>query len=173
MPSRERCAECGGRVIRDEQHGEFICCECGVVVGRLYNVEREWREFDHEQYLHRSRASGMLLLSQHDLGIGGYVYGGEVHSSIVTQHKLTRMYTSKDKNLIKAFIILRQACSRLELAESVKEEAAWLYRKAIKRNILRGRSIAEVVAACLFFSLYEMWGFQVSNRGIYGNGSSN
>ncbi len=36
MSNGDRCPECGGQVIYDEERGEYVCTRCGLVVGKEY-----------------------------------------------------------------------------------------------------------------------------------------
>jgi len=60
-----------------------------------------------------------------------------------------------EKNLITAANELRRITSSLRLPDYVRDTAMTLYRKYIKDNILSGRSISGMVAACLYYACRE------------------
>jgi transcription initiation factor TFIIB len=60
-----------------------------------------------------------------------------------------------EKNLITAANELRRITSSLRLPEYLRDNAMALYRKYIKDNILSGRSISGMVAACLYYACRE------------------
>jgi transcription initiation factor TFIIB len=59
---------------------------------------------------------------------------------------------SSDKTLALALVeIDRMACA-LKLPNNIKEEASVLYRKAMKKGLIKGRSIEELVSAMLYIT---------------------
>jgi transcription initiation factor TFIIB len=56
------------------------------------------------------------------------------------------------RNLSQATTELDILADRLNIPRSVKEEAALIYRKALQEDLIRGRSIASVVAASLYLA---------------------
>ena len=61
----------------------------------------------------------------------------------------------KTKNLIIALSELKRICGNLNIPTYVKNRALKLYKRCFKANILRGRSIAAMVAACSFYACKE------------------
>ena len=59
---------------------------------------------------------------------------------------------TSSKNLIPAMIELDRLCDTLFIPYETKERAAKIYRKALKKQLIRGRSIAIVVAASLYLA---------------------
>jgi transcription initiation factor TFIIB len=60
------------------------------------------------------------------------------------------MHESADRNLKQAFSELRRLSEKLSISEAVTERAAYIYRKALERNLVRGRSITAILAASLY-----------------------
>jgi transcription initiation factor TFIIB len=61
-------------------------------------------------------------------------------------------YDSFDRNLAQAMLELDRLASAMSVPDSVKEKAALIYRKALKEDLVRGRSIAAITAAALYAS---------------------
>ncbi len=61
-----------------------------------------------------------------------------------------RISNATERNLAFALSELDRMASALGLPKSVRETAAVIYRKAIEKNLIRGRSIEAVVAAALY-----------------------
>ncbi|MCH8834203.1 MAG: transcription initiation factor IIB, partial [Thaumarchaeota archaeon] len=57
---------------------------------------------------------------------------------------------SGEKNLISAFTELGKMKDKLALSDAVIEKAAYIYRKALDKKLVRGRSITAVIAASLY-----------------------
>jgi transcription initiation factor TFIIB len=76
-------------------------------------------------------------------------------------HKI-RMYDTRtqsdfrDRNLRKAFTELYGLKEKIGFSDAIAEKTAYIYRKAEKRGIIRGRTISSVLAACLYIACREM-----------------
>src|SRR2546428_9447193 len=57
---------------------------------------------------------------------------------------------SEDRNLRQAFRELDRLADKLTVPEAGKERAAYIYRKALERGLIRGRSISSLIAASLY-----------------------
>jgi transcription initiation factor TFIIB len=67
-----------------------------------------------------------------------------------TWDRRSQMHESEDRNLGKAFVQLRTFADKLSLSEEIVERGAYIYRKALERGLIRGRSITEMIAASLY-----------------------
>ncbi len=63
-----------------------------------------------------------------------------------------RVSNATERNLAFALAELDRIASSMALPRNVRETAAMIYRKAVNRNLIRGRSIEGVVAASLYGS---------------------
>jgi transcription initiation factor TFIIB len=59
---------------------------------------------------------------------------------------------SKDRNLRFAMSELNKASYKINIPRNVLETAAYIYRLAMKKSLIRGRSIRGMVAACLYIA---------------------
>jgi transcription initiation factor TFIIB len=62
----------------------------------------------------------------------------------------TQAHTSADRNLRQALNELGKMKDKMGLADAVIEKAAYIYRKAMEKKLVRGRSIHGLIAACLY-----------------------
>ena len=64
------CPECSGNVIADDEHGETICDDCGLVITED-SVDRgpEWRAFDAKEKDQKSRVGAPTTNTMHDKGL--------------------------------------------------------------------------------------------------------
>lgn len=62
----------------------------------------------------------------------------------------SRSHSSKERSLQQAFTILSKIKDRLGLPNYVTEKAAYVYRKAQERGLIRGDSIDSVLAASIY-----------------------
>ncbi|MCD6383423.1 MAG: transcription initiation factor IIB [Thermoplasmata archaeon] len=161
-----RCPECGStHLIRDYQRGELICGDCGVVIDDNYiDMGPEWRAFDSEQGEKRARTGAPMTFTIHDKGLSteiGWKNKDSYGKSIPTRNRAQlyrlrkwqrriRVSNATERNLAFALSELERMSSGIGLPRNVRETAAMIYRKAVNKNLIRGRSIEGVVAASLY-----------------------
>jgi transcription initiation factor TFIIB len=73
----------------------------------------------------------------------------------------SRVYSSVDRNLAKAMAELDRLSDKEYIPRSVKEKAAVIYRKALDKGLVRGRSIAAIIAASLYAACARALSFSV------------
>lgn len=162
-----KCGECGSRNLQeDENRGELVCGECGLVLEEnIVDQGAEWNVYgpDDEGKARTGAPTNLLI---HDKGLSTDIdwqnkdYSGKSLSS-ATRSQLHRMRkwqsrarsaNSRERNLQNAMQEMSAMGARLELPKSIQSEAALIYRRALEANIIRGRSIPGVAAACLYIS---------------------
>jgi transcription initiation factor TFIIB len=164
--TEDKCPECGGKnLIHDYDTGETICGDCGLVVNSVEIDEgKEWRAFTQDEMESRSRVGMPSSYSIHDKGLPTTIsqVGRDAHGRklpLSTRFKMWRLrrwqirsgaYSSIDRNLSLAMTELDRLSDALSIPETVKEKAAVIYRKALEKGLVRGRSIAGIVAASLY-----------------------
>ncbi len=152
-------------MMTDSSRGEVYCSTCGFV-GKDKTVETgpEWRSFSSEEKDDRSRAGLPSSVAIHDMGLAttiggenkdasGKTLSGSMRSSIErmrTWDRRSQVHESADRNLRQAFSELRRLSEKLSVSEAVTERAAYIYRKALERSLVRGRSITAITAASLY-----------------------
>lgn len=149
----------------DSARGEVYCSKCGFVVReKMVESGPEWRSFSNEEKDDRSRAGLPSSVAIHDMGLAttigaqnrdasGKALTGSMKSTferIRTWDKRSQVHESADRNLRQAFGELRRLSDKLSLSESVTERAAYIYRKALERSLVRGRSISAIMAASIY-----------------------
>ncbi|HDD60646.1 MAG TPA: transcription initiation factor IIB [Euryarchaeota archaeon] len=160
------CPECGStHLIRDYQRGELICGDCGIVIDDNYiDMGPEWRAFDSEQGEKRARTGAPMTFTIHDKGLSteiGWKNKDSYGKSIPTKNRAQlyrlrkwqrriRVSNATERNLAFALSELERMASGIGLPRNVRETAAMIYRKAVNKNLIRGRSIEGVVAASLY-----------------------
>ena len=164
--SREKCSECGSiDLIRDEQRGELICSKCGIVVeSQAFSSAPEWRAYSSEEHVARSRVGSPISPLRAEMGFRvqisnsrrdstGQYLSPSVQSKFSRLSKMDNMTrSSKIRNLQFALKELKRIRSQLELSEDIAKAAANYYRMALKKNLIRGRSIDGMVTASLYLA---------------------
>jgi len=159
------CPECSGNVIQDEEHGETVCEECGLVIEED-SVDRgpEWRAFDAAEKDQKSRVGAPTTNTMHDKGLSTNIdwrdqdaYGNSLSSNQRQKMQRLRKWNerfrtrdSKERNLKQALGEIDRMASALGLPENVRETASVIYRRALDENLLPGRSIEGVSTAAVY-----------------------
>jgi transcription initiation factor TFIIB len=158
------CSECGShQLISDYEAGEHICCECGYVISDTF-IDRkpEWRAFNLQEKATKSRVGLPASLAVSDKGLHtnlGNVYR-DINGNVSSERKWQLLRLSKwqrrvtgsknQRNLSIAMGILATLVSHLKIMRPVQEQAALFYRKALQKDLVKGRSIENMVSACLY-----------------------
>ena len=124
----------------------------------------EWRAFTQEEKASRSRVGVPTSYSVHDKGLSTAIgrvdrdaFGRKLPLSTRLQmwrlrkwQIRSRVHSSVDRNLAQAMAELDRLSDKMYAPSSVKEKAAVVYRKALDKGLVRGRSIAAIAAAALY-----------------------
>ncbi len=153
-----RCNECGNTHLeRDDVRGELVCESCGLVLEQNAIDSRGPRVFSPEEIsrVHSSPSNPMRT----DRGLGSYIgtprdaQGKKVNT--YDTYRLSawqRRSHSVKPTLVEAYSLISQYSSHLGLPETVRDEALSAYRKAAKKDMIRGNSIKDVASAALFYA---------------------
>ncbi len=160
------CPECSSTsVARDYERAEIICNGCGLVIDeKIVDGGPEWRAFDQEQRNKRARTGAPMTYTIHDKGLSTVIdwrnkdgYGKDIPARKRAQmyrlrkwQQRIRVSNSSERNLAFALTDLDKVASRLSLPKGTREQAAVVYRKAVEKGLIRGRSIEGVSAAALY-----------------------
>jgi transcription initiation factor TFIIB len=126
------CPECGaeyrGWIV---ELGEAVCWECGLVVD-----EKALREYKRRRVKARSKKPSNYVRED---GAGSWI-------------RRFKASNSSEDRFAWGLFELEKAASVLGLSREVKEEAASILARAVKRRLTRGRRIQYTVAACTYIA---------------------
>ncbi len=161
----DQCPYCGGLIITDNSSGEFLCSACGfVVTERTQALGSELRAFTLEEYKERARTGIPSSLAVHDMGLATIIglanrdaSGKPLTGSTKTIIERLRTWDSRthvhqpvDRNFRQAFSELGRLKDKLAIGDALIEKAAYVYRKAMEKKLVRGRSISALIVASLY-----------------------
>ncbi|KTG09728.1 transcription initiation factor IIB 3 [Haloprofundus marisrubri] len=145
--------------------GDLIHEETGLVVEEQ-NIDRgpEWRAFNHSERQSKSRVGAPITETMHDKGLTTTIdwkdkdaYGRSLSSEKRSQmHRLRkwqeriRTKDAGERNLQFALSEIDRMSSALGVPRSVREVASVIYRRALKEDLIRGRSIEGVSTSALY-----------------------
>jgi transcription initiation factor TFIIB len=135
-----------------------------VVAQENLEIAAERRAFTLEEMDKRYRTGEPSSLMVHDLGLSSFIDNKNVDASgrhihaygdmerLRRLNKITVSNNSKTKNLNKAMREIRRITEILGINSAVAERAAYIYRKAFDRGLIKGRSITGIVAAAVYIA---------------------
>jgi len=161
----EKCPECGGKVVVDPRNGEVVCSSCGLVIEEsTLDPGPEWRSYSLDEKASRSRVGPPLLLQRHNKGLPTVIgrFDVDSHGRRLQSSSRSRMWRLRrldekvrvnppfGRNLSEAMADLALLSDAASIPLPVREEAAAIYRKALGRGLVRGRTIRGMVAASVY-----------------------
>lgn len=162
------CYNCGETtLILDECTGETVCGECGCVVQDItLNRGPEWRAFKLKEKFDRQRASpiqsifneiGFNTSFQTNSDSSGRKLDSKTRSKMfrLKRHDTRSKLVGRARNLSEAMNILSCLADELHLPSNVRRRATRIYYSALRRDLIRGRTIAGFVAASVYAACRE------------------
>ncbi|MFX0091743.1 MAG: transcription initiation factor IIB family protein [Candidatus Hodarchaeota archaeon] len=164
--SDEVCTSCGSTsLVLDSTHGILVCSECGVISDTLViDPGPEWRAYTTEEESSRARSGNPVTLLNPNMGLTSQFEKAnkDAQGRFISKEKrvefsrlaslVSRSDDAEERNLKAALRELKRLKSQLQLPDDVAEEASRLYRKTLKSNLIRGRSIDGMVTAALYLA---------------------
>ena len=164
--SNSNCSRCGKKsMLIDEVTGEQFCGKCGYVVSEKINESGpERKSYSTPGGIDTSRTGAPTSLTRHDKGLStvinplnkdaaGKPLSASMKSTITrlrTWDSRSQSNVSEDRNLKQALTELNRLKDKLAVSSNILEKAAYLYRKALEKKLIRGRSISAMIAASLY-----------------------
>jgi transcription initiation factor TFIIB len=160
-----KCPKCGNtNIITDTENGERVCSTCGLVIEETpLDMGPEWRAFTVAEKNTRSRTGLGSSLTLYDKGLSTVFKGDrdasgrKLNNEARLKMDRLRRYDNRSKfdetwrrNLSIAMAELDRMSVTLHIPSNIKEQAALIYRKALKADLIRGRSIDAFVAASIY-----------------------
>lgn len=164
-----KCPRCGkDTVVTDVDSQEVFCSKCGVVLDEKVTDIRPERIFANSTTT-RSHTGDKTTLTRHDRGLSTMINsfdkdssGNPLSASMKSSLKRLRKWDSRsrmknndERNLQQALLELLKLKEKLSLPDAIVEKASYIYRKALEQKLVRGRSIAALIAAALYAACRE------------------
>jgi transcription initiation factor TFIIB len=167
ISNHDCCPSCRkNKIVIDGEIGESYCINCGFVISEnLIDTGAEWRSFSDDTR-NRTRVGDHTSILIHDMGLSTIIGKtnhdgtGKPISNIMKnsfnrlrlENSRTQINSSLDKNFVRAFAEMNNLKTKLTLSDSIIETAAYRYRKAVEKGLVRGRSIKGMAGACVYFA---------------------
>jgi transcription initiation factor TFIIB len=147
----------------DHMAGETACCSCGLIVTEtMYDKTPEWRAYTVQEKQSKSRVGPPPSLAFHDKGLSTtfnpYCDATGNRLPLSEQLKMMRLQKwnyrlhqhERTRNFSQAMTEIIRLTDALHLPHTIQENAAFLYRKAYRQKLVRGRSIKGMAAATVY-----------------------
>jgi len=152
-------------VVSDPETGELIRKDTGEVISdNMLSQGKEWRSFGIEEGANRARTGTPTSLAFHDMGLSTVIGKEATDASgnaidtdtrmrmirLRTWDNRSQVHSPTERSLQKAFSILSRLKDGLGLPNHITEKAAYTYRKAQDRGLVRGDTVDSVLAASIY-----------------------
>ena len=156
-----------GNLITDGENGEICCSKCGVVlVEKIINPTNGIVYFSDRDYftkatsgppskIHIQQGGSIISKSNTDASGRSLQIKNKIQFSRMRLWE-SRNRTPKERNFSRAFVILDAFADKLNLSETAKEHAAYIYRKAVDMKIIRGHSIPSMIASAIYATCKQL-----------------
>ncbi|MGC9178426.1 MAG: transcription initiation factor IIB [Conexivisphaera sp.] len=144
------CKICGERLIFDPESGEYVCPNGHVSTDRAVEEGRSWSAVDLEDVMRRSQAGGPIRLS--DPNPLSTLIGKSGDDS--WRLRRAQRIVDEDSDLrrrTRVMELMKEAASKLSLPDNFVEDAARIYLKLEKDEAVRGRRLAPLAVALLYY----------------------
>ncbi|MEK0352508.1 MAG: transcription initiation factor IIB [Nitrosopumilus sp.] len=151
----------------DDNTGEQICRKCGQVLVQNM-VDSSYDGFNED--FKNSRTGPKISITMHDGGLSTIIGKSNFDSSgkavsYGMRGALNRMrmwdsrsksHSSAQRNLTIALVEMNKLKEKLSLSDAIIERAAYFYRKASEKKLIRGRTIKGIVGACIYAACRDL-----------------
>jgi transcription initiation factor TFIIB len=151
----------------DHETGELICHNCGFVISsNQINRGPEWRAFDLAEREKLPRTGAPVTWTMHDKGLSttiswenkdylGRKFGPEERSRLYRLrkwHRKSKLSGSNQRNLAHALSEMSKISYKLNLPRNIIETSSMIYRHALQKKLIRGRTIQSIVVASIYMA---------------------
>ena len=151
----------------DENTGEQICRKCGQILDNNM-IDYSYDGFNED--LKNLRTGPKISITIHDGGLSTVIgrsnfdfSGKAVSHGMKGNLSRMRMWDSRSKakttsqrNLMVALLEITKLKEKMSLSDAIIERAAYFYRKASEKKLIRGRTVKGIVGACIYAACRDL-----------------
>ena len=151
----------------DDNTGEQICRKCGQILDNNM-IDYSYDGFNED--LKNLRTGPKISITIHDGGLSTVIGRSNFDSSgkavsHVMKGNLSRMrmwdsrsksHHSAQRNLTIALVEINKLKEKMSLSDAIIERAAYFYRKASEKKLIRGRTVKGIVGACIYAACRDL-----------------
>lgn len=145
-------------IIYDYERGEKICKECGIVTqDNLYDAELDINYYKYKSDTNTVLPHSIILndkgmstsIADYDATSSKRFSNRKEHNKIEFLNKIVSC-SNKKRNLKIVIDLLNRIKDKLSLTSVCIEDALLHYKKALEKGLIKGRSIKEMIVACVY-----------------------
>jgi len=154
-----KCPNCGSsNLVFDTHAGEVKCAECGYVIeDGAVDTGPEWRAYDGEQRLARTRAEPVRFPASLSTVIGRSTMLGAARRAEFARLSLIQASVSgeEDRGIRAGKEEISRLTAAIQLPQQVRVEAIRLFALAQRAGLLKGGSVTNMAVACVVLACRE------------------
>jgi transcription initiation factor TFIIB len=151
----------------DYETGEIVCQNCGhVTTSTPIDLGPEWRAFNPIEKETLPRTGSPITWRIPDKGLStniGWQYKDAFSKKLNPEsrarlyrlrmwNRRSRVTDSRERNLTRALTHMNSLGDKLNLPRRVLETSSLIYRHALQKQLIRGRTIMDIVAASIYMA---------------------
>lgn len=153
----------GWPIITDNASGEILCGSCGLVLEEksLETISSHWS--DPVDYLAKKSSGSINTLAMFDMNMTTIMSKRDSTGRSLSRTAKNEFYrlnilntrsavASKNKTLRSGLLFLNMLQMKLGIPDSIVENSAHMYRKAIRAKLTVGRKSKNIICACIYAS---------------------
>ena len=145
-------------IIYDYEKGEKLCSQCGIIMqDKVFDVELDANFYKVKSDTNTALPNSFILndkdmsttIASYDATSVRRFYNRKEHNKIQFLTKVVSC--SNDKRNLKIVIdLLNRIKDKLSLPSTCIDDAFSFYNKALNKDLIKGRSIKEMIVACMY-----------------------
>lgn len=145
--SESGCPNCVDAKLVDDD-GVTYCDSCSVVVEDtpIEHSEPQWRDYEDRRLGPQQSQQWVNTGTTIALSVRGD------EGPLIRYNERLQ---NNERSLVSGLREIRNVAAAVELPQSIREQAAYRYRKTVQKGLLKGRSIEGFAAACVFLAARE------------------
>ena len=153
----------GWPIITDNSSGEILCGSCGLVLEEksLETISSHWS--DPADHLAKKSSGSINTLAMFDMNMTTIMSKRDSMGRSLSRTAKNEFYrlnilntrstvASKNKTLRSGLLFLNMLQMKLGIPDSIVENSAHMYRKAIRAKLTVGRKSKNIICACIYAS---------------------
>ncbi len=163
------CPTCGiNSIMYDHNTGETVCTNCGLVISSdAIDPGKEWSAYDLAESTMKERAGPSIMGKHREVMYTNFSIQKDGQGRTLPQSQQNRMRYLRRQNLIintgtpesrkmmMAQNLTKKIVEKMRLGNNIYEEALFLYKKALGKDLVKGKSIDGFVGACVLSVIRE------------------
>lgn len=149
------CPECGASTISCQERGDTVCECCGLVVNEREpdNSHNDIRAYTKQEKDRKERTGCPVSIMMPDISLSTIIDRTKIKNPDLKRATKWNTHMSwEKKNMLMAITELKRMGTNLNFPDRVKNEVIRMYKDVFKKNLLRGRSINGMIAACAYYT---------------------